>query len=32
VKGKVRATPTVVNGVLYFITENPCKLYAIATK
>jgi outer membrane protein assembly factor BamB len=29
---KIRATPTVVNGVLYVITENPCKLYAIANK
>jgi outer membrane protein assembly factor BamB len=27
---KVRATPVVVNGVLYLMTENPCKLYAIA--
>lgn len=29
VKGKVRATPVAVNGVLYVMTENPCKLYAI---
>ncbi len=29
---KVRATPVAVNGVLYVITENPCKLWAIATK
>lgn len=28
-KGKVRATPIAVNGVLYVTTENPCKLYAI---
>jgi outer membrane protein assembly factor BamB len=25
----VRATPVVVNGVLYVMTENPCKLHAI---
>lgn len=31
-KGKVRATPIAVNGVLYVMTENPCKLYAIAKK
>jgi outer membrane protein assembly factor BamB len=31
-KGKVRATPVAVNGVLYVMTENPCKLYAIANK
>jgi len=29
VKGKVRATPIVVNETMYLITENPCKLYAI---
>ncbi len=29
---KVRVTPTVVNGVLYVMTENPCKLWAISTK
>src|SRR5262249_51926346 len=28
-KGKIRATPVVVGGVMYLITENPCKLYAI---
>src|SRR5262249_59143513 len=28
-KGKIRATPVVTNGVLYIITENPCRLYAI---
>ena len=26
---KVRATPVAVNGVLYVITENPCRLWAI---
>jgi hypothetical protein len=25
----VRNTPIVVNGVLYVMSENPCKLYAI---
>ena len=29
-EGTIRATPTVVNGVLYVMTEN--KLYAIAAK
>jgi outer membrane protein assembly factor BamB len=29
---KIRATPVAVNGVLYVITENPCKLWAIAAK
>jgi outer membrane protein assembly factor BamB len=29
---KVRATPVAVNGTLYIMTENPCKLYAIAAK
>jgi outer membrane protein assembly factor BamB len=28
-KGKIRATPVVCNGVLYVMTENPCKLWAI---
>jgi outer membrane protein assembly factor BamB len=28
----VRATPVVVNGVMYVISENPCKLWAIANK
>jgi outer membrane protein assembly factor BamB len=28
-KGKIRATPVVVNGVMYVITENPCRLHAI---
>ncbi|MFM7152364.1 MAG: PQQ-binding-like beta-propeller repeat protein [Gemmataceae bacterium] len=28
-KGKIRATPVACNGVLYVMTENPCKLYAI---
>src|SRR5262249_46611780 len=28
-KGKIRATPIAVNGVLYVLTENPCKLFAI---
>jgi outer membrane protein assembly factor BamB len=28
----VRATPVACNGVLYVMTENPCKLYAIQTK
>ncbi len=31
-KGKIRATPVAVNGVLYVMTENPCKLWAIKTK
>jgi outer membrane protein assembly factor BamB len=31
-QGKVRATPVVANGVMYVITENPCKLWAIAAK
>jgi outer membrane protein assembly factor BamB len=31
-QGKVRATPVAVNGVLYAITENPCKLWAIAAR
>jgi hypothetical protein len=29
---KVRATPIAVNGVMYVMTENPCRLYAIAGK
>jgi outer membrane protein assembly factor BamB len=29
---KVRATPVVVNGVMYVMSENPCKLWAIANK
>jgi outer membrane protein assembly factor BamB len=29
-RGKIRATPVACNGVLYVITENPCKLWAIA--
>ncbi len=28
-KAKIRATPVAVNGVLYVMTENPCKLWAI---
>jgi outer membrane protein assembly factor BamB len=31
-KGKIRATPVAVNNVLYVMTENPCKLYAITKK
>ncbi len=31
-RGKIRATPVAANGVLYVITENPCKLWAIASK
>ena len=27
--GKVRATPVANNGVLYVMTENPCRLWAI---
>ena len=27
----VRATPVVANGVMYVITENPCRLYAVTT-
>ncbi|HZY90965.1 MAG TPA: PQQ-binding-like beta-propeller repeat protein [Gemmataceae bacterium] len=30
--GKVRATPVAVNGTLYVITENPCRLWAITKK
>jgi len=26
---RIRSTPVAVNGVLYVMTENPCKLYAI---
>jgi outer membrane protein assembly factor BamB len=29
---KVRATPIAANGVLYVITENPCRLWALAAK
>ena len=32
VSGKVRAPPVAANGVLYLITENPCKLYAISNE
>jgi outer membrane protein assembly factor BamB len=28
--GKVRATPVAANGVLYVVTESPCRLWAIA--
>jgi hypothetical protein len=28
----IRVTPVACNGVLYVMTENPCKLYAIKTK
>jgi outer membrane protein assembly factor BamB len=31
-RGKIRATPVAVNGVLYVMTENPCKLWAIKAK
>jgi len=31
-KGKIRATPIVVNNTIYLMTENPCKLYAIQAK
>jgi len=31
-RGKIRATPVVCNGVLYVMTENPCKLIAIKAK
>jgi outer membrane protein assembly factor BamB len=31
-RGKVRATPVALNGVLYVMTENPCKIYAIKAK
>src|SRR5262249_37803772 len=31
-RGKIRATPVAVNGVLYVMTENPCRLYAITNK
>jgi outer membrane protein assembly factor BamB len=29
---KVRAAPVACNGVLYIITENPCRLWALAAK
>ena len=29
VRGMVRATPVACNGVLYLMTENPCRIYAI---
>jgi len=28
-RGVIRATPVALNGVLYVLTENPCKLWAI---
>ncbi len=28
----IRATPIAINGVIYAMTENPCKLWAIAAK
>jgi len=28
-RGKIRATPIAVNGVLYVVTENPCRLWAL---
>lgn len=31
-KGKVRVTPVAANGVLYVVTENPCRLWAIKAK
>jgi outer membrane protein assembly factor BamB len=31
-KGVIRATPVAVNGVMYVMTENPCKLWAIKAK
>lgn len=31
-KGRIRSTPVACNGVLYVMTENPCKLFAIKTK
>lgn len=31
-RGKIRATPVACNGVLYVMTENPCKLWAIKAK
>ena len=30
--GKIRATPVAANGVLYVVTENPCRLFAIVKK
>jgi outer membrane protein assembly factor BamB len=30
--GMIRATPVACNGVLYVISENPCRLWAIANK
>ncbi len=32
VSTKVRATPVAAGGVLYVVTENPCKLWAIAAR
>jgi outer membrane protein assembly factor BamB len=29
---KIRATPVAANGVLYVMTENPCRLYAVTKK
>ncbi len=31
-QGKIRATPVVARGVMYVITENPCKLWEIAAR
>ena len=31
-RGKIRSTAVACNGVLYVITENPCKLWAIKAK
>jgi len=31
-RGRIRATPVACNGVLYVLTENPCKLWAIKAK
>lgn len=31
-KGKIRVTPVVVNGVMYVMTENPCRLHAVKKK
>jgi len=30
--GRIRSSPVAANGVLYLVTENPCKLYAITKK
>jgi outer membrane protein assembly factor BamB len=31
-RGSVYNTPVVCNGVMYYVTENPCKLWAVEAK